>query len=229
MAYLDNNGVLYLWGKIKAHVSSAVAGFYTKPSGGIPASDLATGVIPAVPNASTSAPLMDGTAAVGSETAFARGDHVHPSDTSKVDTISGYGLATIANNEGIYKISVQEGTNTPNHAYVVSAATFNTTVQSVQSAFGNYYTKTETDTAFEVFTTQLANKANKSDIASMYKYKGSVATVSALPSSDNTTGDVYNVESTGMNYAWNGSAWDALGETFSITAITNAEIDTICT
>jgi hypothetical protein len=63
----------------------------------------------------------------------------------------------------------------------------------------------------------------------MYKYKGSVATVSDLPSSDNTTGDVYNVESTGMNYAWNGSAWDALGETFSITAITNAEIDTICT
>ena len=29
----------------------------------------------------------------------------------------------------------------------------------------------------------------------MYKYKGSVATVSALPDSGNTTGDVYNVES----------------------------------
>lgn len=69
--------------------------------------------------------------------------------------------------------------------------------------------------------------ALKTDITNMYKYKGSVATVSALPSSDNTTGDVYNVEATGMNYAWNGTEWDALGETFSITSISNSDIDTI--
>ena len=69
--------------------------------------------------------------------------------------------------------------------------------------------------------------ALKTDITNMYKYKGSVATVSALPSSDNTTGDVYNVEATGMNYAWNGTAWDALGEIFTITSISNGEIDTI--
>lgn len=69
--------------------------------------------------------------------------------------------------------------------------------------------------------------ALKSDITNMYKYKGSVATVSALPASDNTTGDVYNVEATGMNYAWNGSAWDALGEIFTITSISNGDIDTI--
>ena len=69
--------------------------------------------------------------------------------------------------------------------------------------------------------------ALKTDITNMYKYKGSVATVSALPSSGNTTGDVYNVEATGMNYAWNGSAWDALGEIFTITSISNSDIDTI--
>lgn len=69
--------------------------------------------------------------------------------------------------------------------------------------------------------------ALKTDITGMYKYKGSVATVSALPSTGNTTGDVYNVESSGMNYAWNGTAWDSLGEIFQITSITNAEIDTI--
>ena len=69
--------------------------------------------------------------------------------------------------------------------------------------------------------------ALKTDITNMYKYKGSVATVSALPSSDNTTGDVYNVEATGMNYAWNGTAWDALGEIFTITSISNSDIDTI--
>lgn len=47
----------------------------------------------AMPKASTVAPLMDGTAAVGTSNAFARGDHVHPSDTAKVskagDTMTG--------------------------------------------------------------------------------------------------------------------------------------------
>ena len=49
-------------------------------------------------------------------------------------------------------------------------------------------------------------------VSSAYKYKGSVATVQDLPSSGNTTGDVYDVQATGMNYAWNGTAWDALGQ-----------------
>ena len=30
-----------------------------------------------------------------------------------------------------------------------------------------------------------------------------------------------------MNYAWTGTAWDALGEIFSITAISNSEITSI--
>lgn len=78
-----------------------------------------------------------------------------------------------------------------------------------------------------------SNYALKSDITGMYKYKGSVATASGLPSSGQTTGDVYNIEAAsvyggpGMNVAWNGSAWDPLGEIFSITSVTNAEIDTI--
>ena len=56
---------------------------YQKPSGGIPASDLASGVIPTVPTAYTSNPAMDGTASAGSSGNWARGDHVHPTDTSR--------------------------------------------------------------------------------------------------------------------------------------------------
>lgn len=171
MAYLDNNGVLYLWGKIKSFVTG---------QGYITSADVPEGAA-----ASTTTPKMNGTAAVGSETAFARGDHVHPSDSTKVDKITGKGLST---ND------------------------FTTAEKNKLAAFG-----------------EASTYALKSDISSMYKYKGSVATVSDLPSSGNTTGDVYNVEASGMNYAWNGTAWDALGESFQITAITNAELDTICT
>ena len=66
-----------------------------------------------------------------------------------------------------------------------------------------------------------------------YKYKGSVASEANLPSTGQSVGDVYNIESAstygaaGANVAWNGTAWDSLGEIFNIDSITNAEIDTI--
>jgi hypothetical protein len=68
--------------------------------------------------------------------------------------------------------------------------------------------------------------ALKSDITAMYRYKGSVTSTDKLPTSGQTVGDVYDVGN-GMNYAWNGSKWDALGEIFTITKITNTEIDTV--
>ena len=52
----------------------------TNDSGFITSADVPEGA-----SASTATPLMDGTAAVGTSTAFARGDHRHPSDTSKLD------------------------------------------------------------------------------------------------------------------------------------------------
>lgn len=76
--------------------------------------------------------------------------------------------------------------------------------------------------------------ALKSDIVNMYKYKGSVASAGNLPTTGQKTGDVYNIESAsiyggaGANVAWNGSAWDSLGEIFTVTAITNAQLDSIC-
>lgn len=48
--------------------------------------------------AATATPLMDGTAAVGTATKYAREDHVHPKDTSKQDTlVSGTNIKTINN------------------------------------------------------------------------------------------------------------------------------------
>lgn len=69
--------------------------------------------------------------------------------------------------------------------------------------------------------------AMKSDLSSVYRYKGSVATYAALPTEDLTSGDVYNVETNGMNYAWTGTEWDPLGEAFEISTITDEEIDAL--
>ena len=54
-------------------------------------------------------------------------------------------------------------------------------------------------------------------IASTYRHVGSVTNYSELPSTGNAVGDVYHVTNAngnipaGTNYAWNGTAWDALG------------------
>lgn len=61
----------------------------TNDSGFITISDVPEGAV-----ASTTTPNMDGTASAGTEVAFARGDHVHPSDTTKVDKVDGKGLST---------------------------------------------------------------------------------------------------------------------------------------
>ena len=53
-----------------------------------------------VPIPTTSTPLMDGTAAVGSETKYARGDHRHPTDTTRaavadIGTIAGLNITEV--------------------------------------------------------------------------------------------------------------------------------------
>lgn len=68
--FLDKTGLTYLWGRIKSYITSVL------------------------PSAGSTTPAMDGTGATGSSAAYARADHVHPSDSSKVDKVSGKGLST---------------------------------------------------------------------------------------------------------------------------------------
>lgn len=104
--YLDSDGVLYFWQKIKAYFVTDVS--YSSSSKKIQktkagsTSDVVTlaavatsgsyndlsnqPTIPEGAEKTSTTPKMDGTAAVGSETKFAAGDHVHPTDTSRVPT-----------------------------------------------------------------------------------------------------------------------------------------------
>ena len=75
---------------------------------------------------------------------------------------------------------------------------------------------------------EVAEKANASEvytktevdakIASVYVYKGSVATQAELPQENNKVGDTYNVTDTGHNYTWDGTQWDDLGGTVDLSA-----------
>lgn len=97
-----------------------------------------------------------------------------------------------------------------------------------------FQTAEQVSSAIDAATDGLATETYVNNkISSVYKYKGSVANQAALPQSPET-GDVYNLEDTGMNVAWDGTKWDNLGITIDLSsyvqeselvAITNQEID----
>lgn len=210
--------------------------------------------IPEGAAASSTTPLMDGTAAVGTETTFARGDHRHPSDTSKQDVITSTnklsadliadgttnkaytateknklaGIATGAQVNVVKSVSTtaSSGVKLANS----SAGALSVTVTPGSVASGN----TSVVTGGAVYT------AINNAVGSVYKYKGTKATYSVLPTSGNTTGDVWNVEAdftvgegtsaklypAGTNVAWDGSAWDPLGG-ITYSFMENIEVETI--
>lgn len=166
--YLDNNGLLYLWNKIKTLTGNKV----DKEEGkGLSTNDFTD------------------------------------TDKTKLDGLENYSLpAATADSLGGVKVGT---------GLAIS--------DGVLSATGG-------GTADAVDWNNVQNKpdlALKSDLTNLYRYKGSVSNYASLPISGNEVGDVWNVESTGMNYAWNGEDWDPLGETFQIETITNTEIDII--
>lgn len=123
---------------------------------------------------------------------------------------------------------------------VVSASTLKTAMNIIFSDVGSTPTTLAgygiTDAKIENGVITLGSSTY--NLAGLYKYKGSVATKAALPTHSSSpapvAGDVYNVEADGKNYAYvqyntttGEDEWDDLGGTFTITSISNAEIDTI--
>ena len=126
----------------------------TNDSGFITINDVPEGAA-----ATTTTPKMDGTATVGTETAFARGDHIHPHDTTKVDKVSGKGLSTedyttaektkLSGIDAGAQVNVIEGistdngssTITPNANKIVVLPTAGSTSDGLMSS--SHYTKLE--------------------------------------------------------------------------------------
>lgn len=102
----------------------------TNDSGFITISDIPEGSA-----ASTTTPKMAGTATIGTELAFARGDHVHPSDTSKANLASPTFTGTPA------APTATKGTNTTQIA--TTAFVQNGLADKANSS--DVYTKTEID------------------------------------------------------------------------------------
>lgn len=215
MAFLDYDGLLYFWQKVK----TLLAGKVDKVDGkGLSTNDFTTAEKTKLSGLSNySLPTATSTVLGG----IMVGDNLTVDANGKLSAVQGSYTLPTASATQLGGIKV--GTNLSINNGVLSAVD---TTYSAATSSANGLMSSSDKSKLDAFSAA-SNYALKSDITGMYKYKGSVAAVANLPSSGNTTGDVYNVEDGGMNYAWDGSEWDALGEIFTITAVTNTEIDTI--
>ena len=268
--FLDQAGLGYLWAKITDAISTSASATEKKiPSkvsqlendkNYITLADVPDGVA-----ASNTVPKVDsGSGSVGTESAFARGDHVHPTDTTRLATngdassvtvtftapnkretiVSGESFNTIAGK--ILKYMNDFGTCAFKSMILKEdlAPSVKTSLEKADTALQSY---TETDptvpawaktptkptyTAAEVGALSIDdannNFAKKSDISTVYRWKGSKDTYDQLPMEGNTVGDIWNVKDTNMNYGWTeDGTWDPLGSPVEISPITNEAIDSI--
>lgn len=272
---LDENGTLYLWNKVKSFVSTAVAGIklpsktseLTNDSGYITAADIPPGVA-----ASTTTPKKDGTAAVGTETAYARGDHVHPTDSSRLSTSGDGSKVTVT----FTAAATREAPATGETLKVLLGKLLKIYSDTKAVAFSGSYNdlaNTPTIPTVPAISTNIATDAASntktaspkavadyvsSRISSVYKASGSVAFTSLPTPAAGNLGNVYNVtdafttsasfvEGAGKVYpAGTNVTIVKIGDTYKldvlsgfvdlsgymlktdITAITNAELDSIC-
>ncbi len=74
----------------------------------------------------------------------------------------------------------------------------------------------------------VADCAKTSQLEGMMRLAGHVIWEEDLPT-DAGVGDVYNVMITDMNYVWNGTQWDPLGQTVADNPISDEVIDELFT
>lgn len=268
--FLDQAGLGYLWAKITDAIATSASATEKKIPSKVSQLEndkkyITLAEVPDEVAASTTVPKVDsGSGSVGTESAFARGDHVHPTDTTRLATngdassvtvtftapnkretiVSGESFNTIAGK--ILKYMNDFGSCAFKSMILKEdlAPSVKTSLEKADTALQSY---TETDptvpawaktptkptyTASEVGALSIDdannNFAKKSDISTVYKWKGSKDTYDQLPTEGNSIGDIWNVKDTNMNYGWTeDGTWDPLGSPVEISPITNETIDSI--
>ena len=165
-----------------------------------------------------------------SSTTAAAGNHKHGNITNGGDITTTATIANgdrlIINDESASKVtnsSITFGTNASK--YLSNAGTWGDIPTTLPASDVSDWAKADTKPSynFSELTTKpttingygITDAYSKTEIdgliAGVLHYKGTKATVSALPSSNNTLGDVWHITADGSEYAWDGSTWQELG------------------
>ena len=160
---------------------------------------------------------ITGSDATGFATAFESALESYIEEKAPTPDLSIYATkenATLTGTATLNGQSVATVNQIPDVSHFVTDTTIQGYAPLAGAAFTGAVTVQEPTTASNPATKQYVDSA----ISSVYKYRGSVANQSALPSSNQTIGDVYNVEDTGDNFAWDGAKWDKLAGTVDLSS-----------
>lgn len=186
--YLDYDGLLYFWGKLKA--------YFVPQTRTVNGQALSSDVTIAVPTAGTGSnyPAMDGTRALGSNDGYARVDHVHPTDTSRAASSHTHGNITNAGALQTTDVAIANGDK-----IVVTDSSNSNKVARTSTAFdGSTTTKALTQKGtFETFVQDASYVHTDSNYTAAEKTKlagieaGAEANVQADWNQTTTTADDY--------------------------------------
>ena len=232
--YLDENGLLYFWGKIKSYVSTALSGsgFYTKPSGGIPSTDLSSAVQTSLGKADT---------AIQSET------------VSSVNTTAGTSGINLSLTNGALDVTISSGSIASGNSNFVTGGTVYSTTSILAPTASPAFTGTPTaptatagTNTTQIATTAFVKNAVDTAVTGAAAYQGVVNAGSAISSLTDYKAGWYWVIGTAGTYvgetcevgdmifckndyssAYSASDFDVVQTNLDLAAITNAEIDTI--
>lgn len=246
-SFLDSNGLVYLWDKIKALITQAVSSKVEKVDGkGLSTNDYTTeekNKLAGIADGATKVVVEDTLTSTSPANALsaAQGKALNDRITSMSESMGNLGYGDMmkstydADDDGVID-NAANATKLDGQ----SAAFYTNVIESI-SVNGETATPTgkavdiKVPTAVEELTgsgelvkkPELDNYVTKSEMSNVYEYQGTVGSLAELPTENVKTGAVYNVTADGMNYAWNGSEWDALGAVLDIAVISNTEIDEI--
>lgn len=169
------------------------------------------------PDPATADPVMDGTAAVGTSAKYAREDHVHPTDTSRVPTSRTVNGKALSSN---ITLSASDVSAIPTSA---KGAASGVCPLNASSQIDSTYLPSYVDDVIEAYA-----RTGQTALSSTWLSETSASGSALTPA----TGKIYVLMADSGDYAantqfrWGGSAYVKLADG-GVSSITNAEIDTI--
>ena len=241
------NGLKNLAFKDKADLTQDVSGVLPIANGGTNANTTSgartnldvyskSEVDNALPQATSTTPSMDGTASVGSETRWAKGDHVHPTDTSreaaanKKQTVDPTSTTDFASSKAIADfVNSSIATNTANFLGTYDVVndlrlTTSATNAQIATALGSYQFSTTPTNNDYVFASINIFATTDDDEYRRFKFNGTTwAYEYTLNNSSFTAAQIAAIDS-GMTAA-DKSAYDAhLANTSNPHGVTKAQV-----
>lgn len=183
------------------------------------------------PSPSETLPSMDGTASAGSSLLYSKGDHVHPSDTSKLDKSNTDGIYAVSNGSQTMLNVSSDGSTDPG-----SVAAFNSNGDMVfNDIFGDTadFTEVNGDTviagSLSVTNNQILNsqRLNTVAVGNAYKLMATVNPIDPLILTSDTGSTVPKIKYTAVSFDADGTM-NSLNPEISFTDsfnINNSQID----